>query len=145
MSSEPRRVRRAFLIAPLVSAPALALTGALVEVLQEPGTVQDALAGAAHITPFFALFGVPLAYALAFGAGLPSYLLLKRHDQLRVGPILAVSGLLGGIGVAGAFVILLGGPFDWGYFGIGLPVGLAVGTTFWALAVRQRPADRRVA
>ena len=128
-----------------MSAPALAVTCAVAAALWEPRTVQDALAGAAHITPFFALFGVPLAYALAFGVGLPSYLLLKRHDQLRLGPILAISGLLGGIGVAGAFVVLFGLPLDWGFFGMGVPVGWAVGTTFWALAVRQRPADRRVA
>jgi hypothetical protein len=140
MASPNSRVWWAFLIAPLVSVPALALAMATVVGVTEPPAGTDIVAGALHVTPFLAL-GLPLAYALALTIGLPTFLLLRRKGQLRLLPILIVTALLGGLGVAAALGLMLN-RWDWQAFLLGVPVGSSVGATFWFLGVRGQSSVR---
>ena len=64
-----------------------------------------------------------------------AFLHFRDKGQLRLLPILAVTALLGGIGVGAAFSLLFDG-WDWPAFLLGVPVGIAVGTTIWLIAVR---------
>ena len=98
------------------------------------------LAGALDIMPFLA-FGLPLAYALALVVGLPMFFFFRRSGQLRLIPILVVTALLGGTGVAIALGLLFSG-WEWSAFLLGIPVGLAVGLTFWFIGVRERSPVR---
>ena len=131
-----QRIRRAFRVAPLISVPALAVTMAAVVAVREPRSLGETVAGGLHIMGFF-VFGLPLAYALALGIGVPSYLVLRRYGQLSLLPILAITSVVGGIGVAGSLSYVFGSRWDWFNFLLGLPVGMAVGATFWYLGVRE--------
>ena len=136
------RVWWAFLIAPLVSVPGLAVAMGIVAVTTEPRAPADFMAFALGVMPFFAL-GLPLAYALALAIGLPTFFFFRRKGQLHLVPILLVTALLGGVGVAAALGLLFG-RWDWLAFLLGVPVGIAVGATFWFLGVRQRTSARAV-
>ena len=138
-----KRTWRAFLVAPLVSVPALAVTMTAVVAEKEPRSIPEIVAGAFHIMGFFIL-GLPLAYAFAFGIGLPLYWLLRRYGQLTLPAILAITSVLGGIGVALSLSYVFGSRWDWFNFLLGVPVGAVVGATFWFLGVRE-PRPVRVA
>lgn len=105
-----------------------------------------ALSTGEYITGFFLILigGAPFAYGTMLVAGLPTYLLLRRLDALRLSALLPIAV------AAGVLVAMLTSRFpvgtgaSWAWAAMGTAGGAAAAVTFWWCAMRT-PRSRTVA
>ena len=135
------RVLLAFIVAPLVTV--LALTGALSALLLITGTRLPSLAQAEHASFFFAMFGLPVAYAVTLVVGGPLFLLWRRRSDLRRRSVIAVTVLLGAITMPVVWHYVWGDALDWSIVLVGAFMGLAAGATFATIALRRSRHDEQ--
>ncbi len=88
------RPLKAFVLAPL-TAPTLYWFISLGSAIADPNRRYAAFNGL--LTSFAAVmaFGAPISYAATFAFGGPAYVLLTRHNVLRLGPIMLVGTFAG--------------------------------------------------
>ena len=148
------RVYVAFVITPLVTPMALAAALAAYLWLQpvSPVTVSELLAGATHISFFFAFFGLPLAYGIELLVGLPMYRWTQHNPKVRWRrrTILILATAAGAI----AFPLIWAGLFGLRtaydvatMLAVGSVVGAAAGVVFaicaFPLTIWPRPSNER--
>ena len=135
LSPRQVKVRRAFLVAPLIGPVALALGVGVAAMLDGSTSPRYAIDTAGVLALPFFIFGFPFAYAVGLVVGLPSYWLLKRHDRLQLIPILAITGGLGPIALLAAASFWTGDAAPRILLFLAVTAGMAVGLTFWLLGV----------
>lgn len=130
-----RRVRIAFLIAPLVAV--LAVWVGFYLLVSRTGGEPIPQGAASHTLFFFVFFGTPAAYAIAGLAGIPVVRWLERTGRLRLLPLVLIGAAAGAVGLT-----IIWDAF-WGSWVVELPtvaIGAAAGAlaagTFWVVGVR---------
>jgi len=132
----PARVWIALLVAPLVAFITF-VAGVAVALILGGEPALPILEGLPHASFFFALFGLPFAYAITLPLGLAGYRWLRARGPIRASQIITAAVATGVVAVPGVSLFYLGGPLDWTEVVIGATAGLVAGAAICAIAGRD--------